>query len=323
MRNKSLRMVPIVVLILSLTLLSNRSFSQSLSGGSGRFEFGLGIGPMFFLGDLGGSAGVGRGFVKDVDFPLTKISKMIYASYYPSDFLGFRLALNHGVLEGDDAMTPDKGGPEVDRLLRNLSFRTSVFEGYLAAEIYPTVFIERYDGTKGKLRPYGVIGIGLMKYNPKTKDVDGKYVALQPLHLEGQGMAEYPDSKPYKLLQKEIPMGVGFKYYIRENMFIGMELLHRMLFTDYIDDVSNDSYIDASLFASYLPAPQAAQAQRLYYRGNYSIPGQAANTAGLERGDPEDNDAFFSTIIRFGFKLPDQNDPGNRARRQMRCPVYY
>ena len=281
-------MVPIAVLLLSLTLQSQRSYSQSITSGTGKLELGLGFGPMFFLGDLGGSAGVGKGFVKDVDFPLTKISKMIYANYYPAEYLGLRLAFNHGVLEGNDAQTPNKGGAEVDRLQRNLSFRTSVIEGYLAAEFYPTVFLERYDGLRGKLRPYGLIGIGLMKYNPKTKDVDGKYVALQPLHLEGQGMAEYPDSKPYKLLQKEIPMGVGFKYYVTDNMYVGMEILHRMLFTDYIDDVSADHYIDESLFATYLPAAQAAQAQRLYYRGTYSNNNQAVNVQNLQRGDPKD-----------------------------------
>ncbi|RYG27722.1 MAG: hypothetical protein EOO01_40940, partial [Chitinophagaceae bacterium] len=172
------------------------------------------------------------------------------------------------MLEGNDAKAPNKGGAEVDRLKRNLSFRTSVLEGYIAAEIYPTVFLERYDGLKGKLRPYGVIGVGVMKYNPKTQ-LNGKWVELKPLRLEGQGMAEYPDSKEYKLLQREIPMGVGAKYYLSDKAYIGMEILHRQLFTDYIDDVSHDHYIDPVHFDTYLPAPQAAVAKQLYYRGTY------------------------------------------------------
>ena len=36
-------------------------------------NLGLGIGPMFFLGDLGGSAGIGKTFIKDLDLPLTKL----------------------------------------------------------------------------------------------------------------------------------------------------------------------------------------------------------------------------------------------------------
>jgi len=316
-------MVPIVVLLLSLTVLWKPSFSQSITTGTGKLEVGFGFGPMFFLGDLGGSAGVGKGFVKDVDFPLTSISKMLYVNYYFSDAVGVRLALTHGRLQGSDAQTPDKGGAEIDRLQRNLSFRSSVLEGYLAAEFYPTVFFEKYDGLQGKLRPYGLIGVGMMKFNPKTKDNSGKWVELQPLHLEGQGMAEYPDRKEYKLIQKEIPMGVGFKYFVKENMYIGAEVLHRKLFTDYVDDVST-GYIDPALFAAYLPAAQAAQAQSLYYRGTYAGPNQIpGNIQTFQRGDPDDKDAFFSTILRFGWKLNDQNDPGQRARRQMRCPVYY
>ena len=229
--------VRFIVLLLSLTIFSSRSYSQSITTGNGKWEIGLGFGPMFFLGDLGGTAGIGKPFVKDLDFPLTKISKNLYANYYATEWLGFRLAINHGTLEGDDAEAPNKGGAEMDRLERNLSFKTSVLEGYLAAEIYPTVFFEKYDGLQGKFRPYGIIGVGIMKYNPKAK-LDGQWVALKPLRLEGQGMAEYPDRKEYKLIQKEIPLGFGFKYYLKENFYVGLEVLHRQMFTDYIDDVS-------------------------------------------------------------------------------------
>src|SRR5205085_8260606 len=145
--------------------------------GDGKWEIGLGFGPMFFLGDLGGSAGIGRPFIKDLDIPLTQISKNLFVNYYPAEWLGFRAAINHGYLKGDDAQAPAKGGPEMDRLDRNLSFRTSVLEGYVAAEIYPTVFFERYEGLEHKLRPYGIVGIGVMKFNPKAQ-LDGQWVAL-------------------------------------------------------------------------------------------------------------------------------------------------
>ena len=125
--------VRFIVLFLSLTILASRASSQSITTDNGKWEIGLGFGPMFFLGDLGGTAGIGKPFVKDLDFPLTKISKNVYANYYTTEWLGFRLAINHGVLEGDDAEAPNKGGAEMDRLERNLSFKTNVLEGYLAA----------------------------------------------------------------------------------------------------------------------------------------------------------------------------------------------
>jgi hypothetical protein len=320
MRNKTLHALALAMLCVTLNLFSVQSYSQSITSGNGKYEIGLGFGPMFFLGDLGGSAGIGRPFVKDLDFPLTKVSKNLYASYYASEWLGFRLALNHGVLEGSDAEAPNKGGPELDRLERNLSFKTSVLEGYIAAELYPSVFFESYDGLQGKFRPYVLAGIGLMKYNPKA-ELNGEWVPLKPLRLEGQGMAEYPDRKEYKLIQKEIPIGVGFKYYIKENMYVGMEVLHRQLFTDYIDDVST-GYIDPVHFATYLSAADAAKANQLYYRGLYTQP--LSNPGAIQtyqRGDPTENDAFFSTILRIGWRL--NNEQNSRSRKQLRCPVFY
>lgn len=312
-----------LALLLALTIFSPRIKAQSLTTGDGKWEVGLGFGPMFFLGDLGGTAGYGRPFIKDLDFPLTKLSKNLYVMYYPSEWFGFRVALNHGVLEGDDAQAPSKGGPEEDRLHRNLSFRTSILEGYIAAEISPTVFFEQYDGLQGKFRPYGLIGVGVFKFNPKA-ELDGQWVALHPLRLEGQGMTEYPDRKPYSLVQKEIPMGFGFKYYLKENMYIGLEILHRKLFTDYVDDVST-KYINPALFDNYLSPSNAALAKRLFYRGTYQgSPGQVNRPNDLfsyQRGDPTQNDAYFSTILRFGWRLGSPES--QRQRRQLRCPVFY
>ena len=152
----------------------------------------------------------------------------------------------------------------------------------------------------------------------ETKDVDGSWVKTAPLRLEGQGFAEYPDSKPYKLTQMNALVGVGFKYYVKENSYIGFEILHRKLFTDYVDDVSNDYYIDPIYFDQYLPAADAVKARRLYYRGTYSFPATRPYEEFAERGDPTENDAYFSGIIRFGWRLG-----GNSATKHLKCPVFY
>ncbi len=317
------RIVPDVRAILFALIIfssSYKSFSQSVTLGNGKVEVGLGLGPLIFLGDLGGARGIGRTFIKDIDYPLTKFSKGIFLSVSPNEWLGFRVAVNTGVLEGDDKQAPNKGGDEVFRLDRNLNFRTKLLEGYVSAEFYPTVFLEQYDGLKGKIRPYGIIGVGMYHFNPKARDDNGQWVALQPLHTEGEGFAEYPDRKVYKLTQAEIPMGFGFKYYLKENMFIGLEVLHRKLFTDYIDDVSTN-YIDPVYFDTYLSAPDAAAARRLNYRGTYSWVSRPSDVVGEQRGDPKQNDAYFSTIIRMGWRL--NSDEYSGARRQLRCPKFY
>lgn len=314
----SVHTVRLSVLFCLLTLFSINSRSQSISTANGKIELGLGLGPMFFLGDLGGAAGVGKTFIKDLDFPLTKLNKGVYLNFYPTEWLGFRIAGNLGYVEGDDAEAPDKGGAELDRKYRGLSFRSKIKEAYAAIEFYPTFFMEKYDGLLGKLRPYVVAGVGIYNFNPETKDVDGNWVKTAPLRLEGQGFAQYPDSKPYKLTQMNLLAGFGVKYYMKENMYIGIEILHRKLFTDYVDDVSQNYYIDPIHFDANLAPADAVKARRLYYRGTYTFPTSRPYQEFAERGDPKENDAFFSSILRLGWRLNN-----NASTKHLKCPVFY
>lgn len=324
----SVHTVRLTVLIYFLTFFSFNSYSQSVSFANGKLEVGLGVGPMFFLGDLGGSYGIGKDFVKDIDLPLTKVSKGIYLNLYPAEWFGIRLAGNLGYLQGNDAMAPDKGGAERYRLKRNLKFESKLSEAYAAIELYPTVFFEQYDGLEHKLRPYVIGGAGFFHFNPMgeyNEPGGGKrMVELKSLRLEGQGFAEYPDRKEYSLTQKELLIGGGFKFYLKENMYVGFEILHRKTFTDYIDDVST-KYVNPALFNNYLSAADATIARQLYYRenllqSNNSRPRPQTNE---QRGDPTDNDAFFSSILRMGWRINGANSPTGRAKRQLKCPVYY
>lgn len=308
-----------------LFLFTQKTQAQALTFSNGKVEVGLGLGPSFFLGDLGGQRGIGQPFIKDLNIPLTKLSKGLYLNLYPAEWLGFRLSLNHMMVEGDDAEIDSKGGREISRLRRNLYFKSDITEAYVAMELYPTVFIEQYDGLQGKIRPYALIGIGGFHFNPKGYYIGSNgqktLVELKPLRLEGQGMAEYPNKKEYSLYQMEVPMGFGFKYYLKENMYVGLEVLHRKTFTDYVDDVST-TYIDPIYFDQYLTAEQATWARQLHYRTPLYEP-TTRPFIGYQRGDPKDNDAFFTSVLRFGWRLNGDNTPNGRARKQMRCPKYF
>ncbi len=319
-------LVRLCVLVCLFFILSIRTHAQAISFANGKFELGIGIGPMFFLGDLGGSKGIGRTFVKDLDFPLTKITKGLYINVYPAEWLGFRIAANMGYLEGDDAQAPNKGGAERFRLERNLKFKSNLSEAYAAIEVYPTVFFEQYDGLAHKLRPFGILGAGMFHFNPKGEYIapngTSTWVELKPLRLEGQGMAEYPTRKPYPLTQMAVMMGGGFKYYLTDGLYVGFEILHRKTFTDYIDDVST-KYIDPRYFDVYLTPQQAAWARQLEYRENLYNPAVSRRYINTQRGDPNQNDAYFSSILRMGWRLNGANSPNAKARRQLKCPVFY
>lgn len=321
--------VPLLRHILPLFIFITVCFSsnaQSISFADGKIELGFSLGPSFFLGDLGGTRGKGKPFVKDVNFPFTKLLKGIYVGYYPAEWLGFRLAANIGSLEADDAAIKTNGKDELERRKRNLKFESSLTEAYFAMEIYPTVFLEQYDGLQYKFRPYGLIGVGMFHFNPKGEYIapngDTKWVELQPLSLEGQGMSQYPTREKYKLTQLNIPMGFGVKYFFKENMYVGLEILHRKTFTDYIDDVST-KYIDPALFSSYLTPEQATYARQLMYRENFYNPTVNRRYINQQRGDPTENDAYFSGLIRLGWRMNGDNTPNGNARRQLKCPVYF
>lgn len=314
-----------VVLICLSILFSLQVFPQSISTAHGRIEVGAGIGPVFFLGDLGGTRGLGRGFVKDVNFPTTRMIKGLYLNIYPAEWIGFRFAANIGELNGADSLIKPHNGEEMYRKMRNLDFRTNLSEAYAAIELYPTVLLEKYDGLLHKIRPYAVFGVGMFHFNPQGSYTDPygrtSWVDLKPLRLEGQGMAEYPNRKSYSLTQLEIPMGVGAKFYFSESMYLGFEILHRKTFTDYIDDVST-TYIDPALFDVYLTPSQAIIAKQMEYKANL-LKGYVPTTwVGTQRGNPAKNDAYFSALIRFGWRI-NAGYTSQKVKRQMKCPHYF
>ena len=294
--------------------------AQSISSPNGKFEIGLGLGPLFFLGDLGGNMGKGTYFVKDVNLPLTRFQKGLFINVYPQEWIGFRVAANIGRLEGADSLIAEHGGDEGSRLNRNLHFRTNITEAYAGIELYPTVFFEQYEGLQGKVRPYAIGGIGMFHFNPQavynSPNGTSRWVDLQPLHIEGQGLiAGRPN---YKLTQMEIPFGGGVKWYVKENMYLGFEILHRTTFTDYVDDLSED-YIDPTYYTQ-LSAELRPIALQLRDRKLTTINGQANATPtfiGEQRGNPKKTDAFFSSILRFGWRLFDNSDADH-----MGCPKW-
>jgi hypothetical protein len=295
------------------------SFSQNET--SSYFEAGITVGPSNFLGDLGGNLGKGTRFLKDNNFPMTKFMFGAYLTYGASEWLAFRLALNHGTIEGDDAIIKGKGGLEEARKFRNSNFKSKITEAMILAEVYPTVFFE-YEPSEifKKLRPYAMIGVGMFKYNPQGTDpLTGEWVYLKPLRTEGQGMTQFPDRKEYKLTQMNIPMGFGAKYFLSDNVNVALEVLHRQTFTDYIDDVST-KYIDPSLFYQYMPLQQAQLAQRMANKsGNNGVSTSPYFAPGRKRGDPNNNDAYYSVNIKLGFRLGN----GDRWNNSTRCPIRF
>ncbi|MBC7507679.1 MAG: hypothetical protein H7320_02870 [Ferruginibacter sp.] len=314
--------------LLLTTVLARTTFAQHIMVGNEKVnvEIGLNFGPTFFLGDLGGHRGYGSTFIKDLNLPLTKLMKGVFVSISPNDWIGFRVAAQYTYVAGRDVIINTTGTNELYRKFRNLDFKSDIWEAYSAVEIFPTMLLNQGDEDyQPKLRPYVFGGVGVFHFNPQGSITDANgnksWHYLQPLHTEGQGFPEYPNRKLYALTQLNVPMGAGLKYLLYDNVNLGLELLYRKTFTDYIDDVST-TYIDPNLFIKYLSAADANIALQIHDKAS----GVYTRTdPGLQRGNPKNNDAYFSLLLKLGIRLTGnyENDYNRKSSSHVRCPARF
>jgi hypothetical protein len=261
-------------------------------------EFGLTGGVMNSFTDLGGKKGKGGNFIKDLCW---KTARPAYGGYIMGtykDVLGIRLEMTVGKVAGFDSILKNVASSTYGRYERNLSFESKISEFQLGLEFYPlNLRSPDTDGEPLRLSPYGTVGASYYSFDPQA-NLNGQWYSLQPLHTEGQGFKEYRDRKPYKLHQINYTMGMGLKYELSPMFNIRVELLHRILTTDYLDDVST-TYIDPNLFSNYLTPNQAAIVQKLYNRKPELNPNDGT-LPGDQRGDPSDKDAYFTIMLKIG-----------------------
>jgi Domain of unknown function (DUF6089) len=291
--------VPVPVCIFLLQTLSATAqyyfYNDKYYNSNTVLEIGGSVGVMNSLTDIGGKRGIGKKFIKDLNIKFSKPSFSLYAIVTYKDALGIRLEGTIGTIQSYDSILKNVAPSTFGRYERDLSFKSNITELQLVAEIHP-LFFKMYNEDEAPFwSPYIVAGIGFFNFNPQAY-LNGQWHYLHPLRTEGQGFAEYPDRKQYKITQLNIPVGIGVKYEINSLLNARLEIVHRILFTDYLDDVSNVDYIDPSLFNKYLVPAQADLAKQLYNRSK-SI---AKNG---QRGSPKNNDAFFTVQLKIGITL--------------------
>lgn len=272
-----------------------------------RHEFSFGIGASNFLGEVGGRDQEGVNDIRDLEFRMTRPTFQGAYAFMFNPYLKGRVNLLFGWLSGDDATTNERF-----RQNRNLHFRTILPEASLIFEFYP--FRERFTrfyqmraakGNAGSyFSPYLFAGISGFYFNPKAQDPNsGDWVALQPLGTEGQGLPGGPEQ--YSRLAISIPMGIGLKYAINKQWSIGLEVSGRLTFTDYIDDVSGEYYDNAAIEAAngaqaaYFADPNLGLIPT-FTDGAYVYD---PTRAGMQRGDPSDNDSYMFAIFSVHYRL--------------------
>jgi hypothetical protein len=243
-------------------------------------------------------------------------------------------SFTYGTLTGSDRESADPADLEngIYRYNRNLSFRNRIEElsviAYLDLFENMSTYISRVKWT-----PYAYAGVSVFHHNPQAKvpstHVDnatafenaGEWVNLHDLGTEGQ-YATLDESaanngiKPYKLIQPAIPFGLGARFRINEVMDFAAEIGFRYLFTDYIDDVSQN-YVDLGVFGdnelakamSYrsTTAETASQLQPYVSAADgqtYNVlPGYGQENPNNIRGNSDDKDVFMVTTFRLTYIL--------------------
>lgn len=304
------------------------------------FEAGISVGPMNSLTDVGGRRGRGTRGAKDLNIKSTKLYGSIYADAIYNHFLALRVEATAGSVKSNDSLLAPvkKSNGAIGRYNRNLSFRSPIYEVTLTAEFHPIDFFHNFnpESYPPAFSPYIIGGIGYFHFNPQAR-LNSDWIDLKPLHTEGQGFAEYPDRKEYKLNQINIPLGVGIVYELSPKFNVRIEYINRHLYTDYLDDV-HSKYIDPALFSKYLSGTQLSQALILNNRRRSdAVPNLTTARPGGRRGNPLNKDAYFTINFKVGFVFGREStgaDSGggggggykatSRSRkRALTCPIRF
>lgn len=301
---KALLNAGVLLLLLSATVKTTAqkpNFSDDAYYNSNfTFEVGTSLGAMNCLTDLGGKKGTGKSFIGDINFKNSELCASIFFTEHYKNAVALRTEFTWGVIKASDNVLAKVKETTLGRYERNLSFRSTIFEISAAVEIHPLYFKQHWGEPNQKIHrisPYLTGGIGFFVYNPRTK-YNGEWVDLQPLRTEGQGFAEYPERKPYKLKQFNFPVGGGLRFKLISNINLSAECVYRFLNTDYLDDVST-GYVERKLFRKYLDPTLINNAEALFDRQREIDPNHVTNVGDI-RGNPKKKDSFFSLNFKIG-----------------------
>jgi len=264
----------LLVITLCLSLVSINSFSQEEDKGT---YIGFILGKMNYQGDLNPNS---------FTFSHSKATTGISIRQSLNRWISFRGGFTIGHIDAADHYNRDY------LKTRNLSFKTTIKEVSVGLEA------SLLDLSTSHFTPYVFGDAVIYHFNPWAYDKSGNKVFLNPLSTEGQGLSQYPEQKPYKLTQIALGFGFGARYAINKNINIGVEMIQRKTFTDYLDDVSS-IYVNQNV----LLQAKGAKAVEMAYRGDEITGGLPYPNHGDKRGTPTEMDWYYFFGVNFEIKL--------------------
>lgn len=252
------------------------------------WEMGGSAGATFYHGDLAPDF--------SMQMPGMALNVLVHRNVDPR--ISLRFGASVGTISASDANSNNAYNQA-----RNLSFQSTIVEGSFGMEFnfLPYHHHSRRGRKTTQYTPYLLAAVGVFHHRPKTVYKGGTY-DLQSLGTEGQVPGE-----EYALLQPALIMGAGFKWDINEQWGIVIEGSTRILFFDYLDDVSG-KYADPRIIASYRGS-SGNLAANLADRSDEV--GESIGLPGRQRGDATNNDGYTMFTIGILYTL-----------HQPRCPAW-
>lgn len=267
--------VVLMILLGNSILFSQYSHRHTTST---RSELGPLIGGSYYLGDLNNK----NPFIKN------HLALGVIYRFQLNPRFTWRNTLMYGKVSGDDSWS--KSDLQYNR---NLTFESKIFEFASGFEVNYFPFQIGHDRFKGTAFLFG--GLGLFGMNPQTT-INGTTYDLRKYGTEGQGTS-LNSNKRYSLVQFCVPLGVGARLSLWRFGSISLEYGIRKTFTDYIDDVHAENYVDPVLLANESDMKETIMLSNRSIDGNFKG----------KRGTEITKDWYGFYMVMITFKLGKHN----------------
>ncbi len=253
-------------------------------------EFGITAGVAHYFGDLNTRASINR--------PKPAVG-VFYRKQF-NNYLALRVSAHYAQLGYSDIYSKNKY-----QNTRNLSFNSDIIEFAVHGDFNFFKFVP--GDPEYSFTPFVTIGVGVFSYNPYAY-LNGRKVFLRPLGTEGQNIkykgADGKVRKPYGSTAICIPIGLGIKYSINNNLNLSFQIAQRLTTTDYLDDVSS-TYVGINKFPPLNGQPSTAGIlqDRSFEKG---VP---IGIEGVQRGWSKQKDQYIIAEVGISFNISSYQCP--------------
>lgn len=253
-------------------------------------EFGITVGAAHYFGDLNTRVNLNR--------PKPAVG-LFYRKQF-NNYLALRVSAHFAQVGYSDIYSKNSF-----QQARNLSFNSNIIEFAVHGDFNFFKFVP--GDPEFSFTPFVTIGVGVFSYNPYAY-LNNKKVFLRPLGTEGQNIgyrgADGKVRKPYGSTAVCIPLGLGIKYSLNNNINLSFQIADRLTTTDYLDDVST-TYVGIDKFP---PVNGQASIAGILQDRSFEK-GTVTGTEGKQRGWSQQNDQYVIAEIGISFNISSYKCP--------------